>query len=89
MTQEVPAAGAEPWSSKWLSGVLHLLEELGATVLLTSQTLAWLFRRPFRVGQLVRAMEFVGVQSIFIIALTGTFSGMVLALQMVHSFKQF
>jgi len=89
VTQEVPAAGAEPWSSKWLSGVLHLLEELGATVLLTSQTLAWLFRRPFRVGQLVRAMEFVGVQSIFIIALTGTFSGMVLALQMVHAFKQF
>jgi phospholipid/cholesterol/gamma-HCH transport system permease protein len=34
-------------------------------------------------------MEFIGVQSIFIIALTGTFSGMVLALQMVHSFKQF
>ena len=29
------------------------------------------------------------MQSIFIVALTGTFSGMVLALQMVHSFKQF
>ena len=44
---------------------------------------------PFGWGQLFLAMEFIGVQSIFIIALTGTFSGMVLALQMVHSFKQF
>ena len=34
-------------------------------------------------------MEFIGVGSFFIVALTGTFSGMVLALQMVHSLKQF
>ena len=66
-----------------------MLDQLGTTVLLTIQTLAWTFRTPFRVGQLFLAMEFIGVQSIFIIALTGTFSGMVLALQMVHSFKQF
>ena len=72
-----------------MSGIIGLLEELGETVLLTVQTLAWTLRGPFRVGQLLLAMEFIGVQSIFIIALTGTFSGMVLALQMVHSFKQF
>jgi phospholipid/cholesterol/gamma-HCH transport system permease protein len=34
-------------------------------------------------------MEFIGVQSIFIITLTGTFSGMVLALQTVNSLRQF
>ncbi|HKQ69506.1 MAG TPA: ABC transporter permease [Polyangiaceae bacterium] len=73
----------------WLAGVVDLLDQLGATVLLTMQTLAWTFRAPFRLGQLFGAMEFIGVQSIFIIALTGTFSGMVLSLQMVHSFKQF
>ena len=72
-----------------MAGVIDRLDQLGTTVLLTIQTLAWTFRRPFRVGQLFLAMEFIGVQSIFIIALTGTFSGMVLALQMVHSFKQF
>jgi len=71
------------------SGVIAMLDELGSTILLTVRTLAWILRRPFRVGQLLLAMEFIGVQSIFIIALTGTFSGMVLALQMVHSFKQF
>ena len=73
----------------WLSGVIHVLDELGTTVLLTFETLAWCARAPFRLSQLVIAMEFIGVQSIFIVALTGTFSGMVLALQMVHSFKQF
>jgi phospholipid/cholesterol/gamma-HCH transport system permease protein len=73
----------------WLSGVIALLDELGTTVLLTLESLAWCVRAPFRLGQLVLAMEFIGVQSIFIVALTGTFSGMVLALQMVHSFKQF
>jgi phospholipid/cholesterol/gamma-HCH transport system permease protein len=74
---------------KWLAGVIKLLDELGTTFILTGETLMWCVRRPFRVGQLVLAMEFIGVQSIFIVALTGTFSGMVLALQMVHSFKQF
>jgi len=73
----------------WWSGAIDVLDHLGNTVLLTLQTVAWTFRAPFRVGQLLLAMEFIGVQSIFIIALTGTFSGMVLALQMVHSFKQF
>jgi phospholipid/cholesterol/gamma-HCH transport system permease protein len=73
----------------WLSGVIALLDELGTTVLLTLETLAWCVRAPFRLAQLVLAMEFIGVQSIFIVALTGTFSGMVLALQMVNSFKQF
>jgi len=72
-----------------LSGVIDMLDELGTTVMLTGQTLAWTLRRPLRLGQLVLAMEFIGVQSIFIIALTGTFSGMVLALQMVHSLRQF
>jgi phospholipid/cholesterol/gamma-HCH transport system permease protein len=34
-------------------------------------------------------MEFIGVQSTFIVALTGTFSGMVLALQTVNSLRTF
>ncbi|MET0591295.1 MAG: ABC transporter permease [Polyangiaceae bacterium] len=85
-TQSALPGGRE---KSWLSGVIVVLDEFGTTVLLTIQTLAWCLRAPFRFGQFVLAMEFIGVQSIFIVALTGTFSGMVLALQMVHSFKQF
>src|SRR5690606_9678018 len=46
-------------------------------------------RPPYRLTQLFAAMEFIGVQSIFIVALTGVFSGMVLALQTVHSLRNF
>jgi phospholipid/cholesterol/gamma-HCH transport system permease protein len=49
----------------------------------------WLFRRPFRFRQFVAAMEFIGAQSVFIVGLTGTFSGMVLALQTTYALRAF
>ena len=72
-----------------LAPVLALLDRLGVVLLLTGQTLAWLVRPPYRIVQLLLAMDFIGVKSIFIVALTGTFSGMVLSLQTVHSLRQF
>jgi phospholipid/cholesterol/gamma-HCH transport system permease protein len=86
---EVAETGLRLDRPSWFSGIIGMLDDLGTTVLLTMQTVAWAARRPVRVAQVLLAMEFIGVQSVFIIALTGTFSGMVLALQMVHSFKQF
>jgi phospholipid/cholesterol/gamma-HCH transport system permease protein len=68
--------------------VVTFLDGIGTTVSLTAQTVAWLFRPPFRFGQLLSAMEFLGVGSIFIIALTGTFTGMVLALQMFNTLRR-
>jgi len=70
------------------SPVVDVLDAVGTTVHLTIQTLLWIFRPPYRWGQLAAAMEFLGVQSIFIISLTGTFSGMVLALQMVNTLRR-
>jgi phospholipid/cholesterol/gamma-HCH transport system permease protein len=66
-----------------------LLDQIGRIVELTGQTLAWVIRPPYRLVQLLLAMDFLGVKSIFIITLTGTFSGMVLALQTVNSLRQF
>src|SRR5690242_4776296 len=77
----VLAALAEPF--------LGALDRLGAILLLTGQTLLWLIRPPYRVSQLFLAMDFIGVKSVFIVGLTGTFSGMVLGLQTVHSLRQF
>lgn len=68
---------------------LDALDGIGSFVLLTGRTLSWMIRPPFRIGQLLAAMEFIGVQSIFIVALTGTFSGMVLALQTVNALRKF
>jgi len=69
--------------------VLDALDGIGSFVLLTSRTLTGMIRRPFRFSPLLAAMEFIGVQSIFIVALTGTFSGMVLALQTVNALRKF
>lgn len=76
-----------------LSGVVDAVadsfDSVGTQVLLTGKSLMWLVRPPYRVNQLLAAMDFIGVQSVFIVALTGVFSGMVLALQTTHSLRQF
>jgi len=87
------AADAEAEEGGFLAAVARpifaFLDRMGTIVELTGQTLVWLIRPPYRLGQLISAMEFLGVKSIFIITLTGTFSGMVLALQTVNSLRQF
>lgn len=72
-----------------LGGVVRALDGLGSTFLLTLESIFWLVRPPFRIGQVLAAMEFIGIGSIFIIALTGTFTGMVLALQMVYALRTY
>ncbi len=69
--------------------LIHWLDTIGSLIQLTWQTIFWLVRPPYRVGQVLAAMEFVGVQSIFIVALTGTFSGMVVTLQTVYALRAF
>jgi phospholipid/cholesterol/gamma-HCH transport system permease protein len=77
-------------SAKRLFGpLLDKFEGFGLLLMLTGRTLAWLVRPPYRLSQLFLAMDFIGVQSVFIVSLTGVFSGMVLALQTVHSLRQF
>jgi phospholipid/cholesterol/gamma-HCH transport system permease protein len=75
--------------SRLLSPVTNGLDGLGRFLTLTFQTLLWMIRPPYRIMQLLGAMEFIGVQSIFIVSLTGVFSGMVLALQMTYSLRQY
>jgi len=72
-----------------LDPALGFFENIGTTVSLTLQTVAWLFRPPFRLSQMLAAMEYMGVQSTFLVGLTGLFSGMVVALQSVYALKQF
>jgi phospholipid/cholesterol/gamma-HCH transport system permease protein len=47
------------------------------------------FRPPYRVGLAVAQMEFVGVQSLFLVGLVGLFTGMVFAVQTVYGFRRF
>ncbi|MSP26127.1 MAG: ABC transporter permease [Myxococcales bacterium] len=80
-------------SAKWLAAlfapVLSALANVGHIVSLTLRTLFWLVRPPYRPGQLLAQMNFVGVESLFIVGLTGIFSGMVVALQTTYALRAF
>jgi phospholipid/cholesterol/gamma-HCH transport system permease protein len=65
------------------------LEDFGGMIFFALETLAWAFRPPFRPGLILTQMAFIGVGSVFIVGVTGTFSGMVLALQGNYAMKQF
>jgi phospholipid/cholesterol/gamma-HCH transport system permease protein len=68
---------------------LSLLDDLGATVLLFGQALTWLVRPPFRIAQLMIAVEFIGAGSLFISGLVGMFTGMAFTVSTIVGFRQF
>jgi phospholipid/cholesterol/gamma-HCH transport system permease protein len=71
------------------SGLLKLMREIGETVLLALNLLSWMVRPPYRVRLLFNQCEFIGVGSLFIVLLTGLFTGLVFALQSDFAFAKF
>ncbi len=80
--------------------VLSFAEALGARVLRATGFLgrmgiflgAALVRAalpPYRVGNILRQVHFIGVKSVFVISLTAAFTGMVLALQGYYTLRKF
>ena len=69
--------------------ILALLDDLGATVLLFGRALTWLVRPPFRLAQLLIAIEFIGAGSLFIAGLVGMFTGMAFTVSTIIGFRQF
>jgi len=57
--------------------------------LLFGKSLLFLPRRPFRWRNFFHQLEFIGVKSLFIVILTGLFTGMVLALQAYYGLRKF
>lgn len=68
---------------------ISAIESIGRASQFFFETLFWLFRPPYRVKLLFNAMDFVGVGSIFIVVLTGFFTGAVFALQGATAFRLF
>jgi len=64
----------------------NALNNLGDVALFAGQMLAWLFRRAPCRGTMIPNFYYVGVRSVPVVAITGTFIGMVLAVQ---SYSQF
>ena len=60
---------------------LGMTRSLGKLTIYTGQVLYWAFQKPFRLRLLIDQLEFVGNKSIFIVFLTASFTGMVMAYQ--------
>jgi phospholipid/cholesterol/gamma-HCH transport system permease protein len=68
---------------------LGLVDSAGSMGVLIFDFVRWLPRRPWRWRNLLRQVEVVGVNSTFVVLLTGLFTGMVLALQSYNGFARF
>jgi len=71
----------------WGGVILNALVVIGDLSMFTWRTTSWLFWRPPRKETLLPNFYQVGVLSLPVIALTGTFIGMVLAVQAYFTFK--
>ncbi|MBI1909056.1 MAG: ABC transporter permease [Deltaproteobacteria bacterium] len=69
--------------------VRRTVQEVGRFFSFALSFFRWLFVSPFRWSLLRQQMEFLGVQSFPVIALTGLFTGMVFALQTAYAFRLF
>ncbi len=69
--------------------VTGFVEQLGGVVSLGWSVARWAMRPPVRVQNIFAQLDFVGVGSIFIVMLTGIFSGMVFAHQSSRAFLLF
>jgi phospholipid/cholesterol/gamma-HCH transport system permease protein len=61
--------------------------EVGSMVRFGTQSLGSFFSPPYRFKEFMQQMEFIGNKSIFIVVLTGTFTGMALSFQVYLGFR--
>ncbi|MDB4671249.1 ABC transporter permease [bacterium] len=76
------------WIRDWGRVVVESVTAIGAFAHFVLRTWAWMFTRPPRRETILPNFYQVGVQSLPVIALTGTFIGMVLAVQSFAQFEQ-
>lgn len=93
LTREKVYSQARPLVLSLIHGIgsliLNWLHEIGEFFVFLWNAIRALFGRPFRTRLIFEQMDFVGVNSILIIFLTGCFTGMVLGLQSGRAFRLF
>ncbi len=81
------ALAAAHWVADLGEVVLNWVATLGDVAMFSFKTLAWMFRRLPRKATLLPAFYQIGVLSLPVVALTGAFIGMVLAVQSYSQFR--
>lgn len=80
-------ASLHDWVMQWGEAVVEGIRTVGDIGLFAWNMLTWLFTRLPQRGTLLVNLYSVGVLSLPVVALTGTFIGMVLAVQSHHQFQ--
>ncbi len=79
--------------TNWLAAVgrppLALIQEMGRMAIFFFNGLANIFSFPLQFFKLVQQIYFIGAKSVFVVALTGAFTGMVLGLQGYYTLVKF
>lgn len=70
------------------SRVLFVLRDMGHMLIFLINALYFLFVPPLKHRQLLREIRFIGTKSMTVILLMGSFTGMVLALQIFYTLKK-
>lgn len=70
-----------------LKKIISAFESVGEVLLFGWQGTLSIFKKPYRTVEILRQFEFVGNRSLFIIALTGLFTGLALSFQVYLGFK--
>jgi phospholipid/cholesterol/gamma-HCH transport system permease protein len=84
--QTAPAPRPTP---EWLRALQRPVEVLGELSMFFGSSVMAIFRPPYRISLLLVQLEFMAYGSLFVVGLTGLFTGMVLALQTVYAFGLF
>jgi phospholipid/cholesterol/gamma-HCH transport system permease protein len=64
-------------------------EKTGAIAIMLGQAAYFSFIPPYKLRNIFKQMEFIGVKSLFVVVLTGAFTGMVLAMQSHNALQSF
>jgi phospholipid/cholesterol/gamma-HCH transport system permease protein len=73
----------------FVGGARDWVKEVGDITLFGFGSMKLIFDKPYRYVEVLKHMEFVGNQSVFIVALTALFTGLALSFQLYLGFKMF
>lgn len=75
---------------KFFGSITHrLIRELGRMGCFFAESLFWMVFPPYLIQRIVRRIHFIGVKTSSVIVLTGSFTGMVMALQVYYVLVKF
>jgi phospholipid/cholesterol/gamma-HCH transport system permease protein len=79
---------ASPFTAlgKWS---VFITQEMGRIAVFFLKSFALIFSRPFQINKIIQQIYFIGSKSVFVICLTGAFTGMVLGLQGYYTLAKF